>query len=77
MDDLQSIKNRAFINVVDNLIPEEGYINTVRGGKGNMVLDQRKKEEGVYYRRNNEEDEWVEYDAHKEMLDFIRSLNEN
>lgn len=47
-------------NTATSLIPEEGEVISIRGGLGNRVLSQRKKENGKYYVRDNEESEWVE-----------------
>lgn len=47
-------------NTATSLIPKEGEVISIRGGLGNRVLNQRKKENGKYYVRDNEESEWVE-----------------
>jgi hypothetical protein len=47
-------------NVAGSLIPEEGETISVKGGRGNMTLHQRKKENGVHYERDNENSEWKE-----------------
>jgi hypothetical protein len=47
-------------NVAGSLVPEEGETISVKGGRGNMILNQRKKENGIYYERDNENCEWKE-----------------
>ena len=74
MKSQQEIKNEAFFNVVTNMIPNEGELITVKGGLGNMTLDQRKKEDGVYLRRGNETQDWVEFDPAEEVLNFIKGF---
>ena len=56
------------------LIPEEGEIVSFCGGSGNRILSQRKRENGIYYKRENEIDDWIEYDANEEMENFITSI---
>lgn len=47
-------------NLTLKMIPEEGEMIEARGGLGNKILHQRKKEDGKYYVRNNENEEWKE-----------------
>lgn len=75
MDNIQAIKNKAFLNVIDSMMPEEGETFTVKGGLWNQTLDQRKKENGTYYKRNNEKEEWIEFDANEEVFNLIGGIN--
>jgi hypothetical protein len=65
------------INTDPNLIPEEGETITARGGLGNKVLHQSKKENGIYYKRSSEEEEWTIDNPHEKMLQFIKEMTIN
>lgn len=47
-------------NLVSSMIPEEGETISVKGGRGNRTLRQKKKENGMFYIRDNESCEWEE-----------------
>lgn len=47
-------------NTAYSLIPEEGETISIKGGLGNKTLRQKKKENGKFYIRDNESQEWTE-----------------
>lgn len=73
----KSIKVSAMANVLPSLIPEEGETISARGGLGNKIIHQSKKENGVYYQRSNEQEEWVIDNPHEKMLKFIQGMTES
>lgn len=67
------IKTQVMSNAF-RLIPEEGETFTFRGGLGNKVAVQTKKENGKYYKRFSEDEEWQDDDPHAKMLEFVRDI---
>ncbi len=48
---------------VIGMLPQEGRIDTIRGGIGNGILKQVTKKNGVLFERKSIDDEWSEMDA--------------
>jgi hypothetical protein len=72
---LDDIKMNAIIRTGGSLLPEEGQTFSIKGGLGNKTLRQKKKEDGMYYVRDNEECEWEERpDLPWEMFERMKKL---
>jgi hypothetical protein len=56
------------------LFPDEGECFTYRGGKGNKILKEVKKENGIIYERYNTDEYWVEIDIWKYYLRLKKML---
>ncbi|WP_303984237.1 hypothetical protein [Niallia circulans] len=69
----QQIKTQTLMEL-PNLIPDEGEMITVSGGLGNRTLKQTKKEDGVYYERDNEEREWKVLNMGDKILNFLSKI---
>jgi hypothetical protein len=74
-NELDDIKINSIIKTSSSLLPEEGETISVKGGLGNKTLRQKKKENGMYYVRNNENCEWEERpDLPWEMFERMKKL---
>lgn len=74
-NELDDIKINSIIKTSGSLLPEEGETISVKGGLGNKTLRQKKKENGMYYVRNNENCEWEERpDLPWEMFERMKKL---
>lgn len=77
--DLEYIRLKALSEI--RLFPDEGECISYRGGKGNGILKEVKKENGVIYERNNPTEPWMVADINKywlklkEILDIDKIIN--
>lgn len=76
MDYNKNIKLNAVCDLAKNnfYLPEEGETISFKGGLGNKVRWQIKKENEIYYERKNELDEWKESNILERIANSLTKL---
>jgi len=54
-----------------NYLPKEGELLEFRGGVGNKIQEQLKRQDGVFYKRKNPNCQWVIYDLKCSTCGYI------
>lgn len=71
-----TIKTTAMDNFFQNIIPKEGETISYRGGLGNGIIYESKKENGLYYRRYDGVGDWEEFDLMREHLKVLQDMTD-
>lgn len=71
---INKLKLEVISDTLSNLTPEEGEIISIRGGLGSRVIYQYKKDEGLFYRRYSEDEQWEEFDLMGMRLESLQDM---